>query len=84
MTENDWQPVRIAPISNLDLRHKGDLADDYETMVGKIVRVRATEKTLCGLGCQQYEVHPEDRKLISLSDDDLNIWQMCGDQILAD
>lgn len=81
---NEWQPVRIAPISSLNPEHEGELAEDYSLMVGKIVRVRVAEKTRCGLGCVQYEVHPEDRKLITLDDQGLNVFQFCIDQLQAD
>jgi hypothetical protein len=85
MDEMDWQPVRIAPMSNLDPRHGaiGDYAPDYQTMIGKIIRVRPLKHSTCPLMCQQYEIHADDRPLVSL-EPGYNAIRFCQDQILAD
>ncbi len=56
-SENQWQPVRIAPV---DQRHKGN--EYWEKMVGKIIRVRPLSgaSLIDDPDVKVFEIHPED------------------------
>lgn len=58
MEENEWQPVRIAPLE-ITRTCPQDFDDGAEWPVGRIVRARVLSG-LADCGTRQFEIHPED------------------------
>ena len=58
--ENDWQPVRIAPVNpNCQIMQIATRPDRITNNIGKIVRVRPYLRYMI-LHEKQYEIHPDD------------------------
>lgn len=89
--EMEWQPVRIAPVSEWDKAHPGGKAKyDFEA-AGKIVRVRPCEMParlqakFRRMGCnseRSFVIHDEDAKRLSI--DRGGKTYACEHQIQAD
>jgi len=61
--KREWQPVRIAPIS--DWHKKLRVAQNWAyPLVGKVVRVSVdrVKSTNLACNCELHELHPHDRK----------------------
>lgn len=70
MEEQEWQPVRIAPLSHVSKFHLKCEPDD-EVGCGQIIRVRPTGEIRHDQWCEGgkcYEIHPEDRTRVGFNE----------------
>lgn len=83
MDEQGWQPVRIAPIRSPHPCDGEDAMENWEAIIGQIVRVRPTPHRTSTCGSKAYEIHPDDLPSMTSVWVDVSAY-VCEHQILAD